>query len=837
MRRPVLGGLLAVALLAPGAPAHAARIAGDQARLTTALRSLAAAHAAGASVPDRGRRLGLEVTPGQRVPVDVAVAGDPAPVAARLRALGMSIAATAPDAPRPLVEGLLPVAALDDAAALPGVRAITAIHAAGTDAGSVQSEGDAAHRGPQARSLGHDGAGVTVGIISDSIDQVAGTAGQTGSGIAASRSTGDLPSAVTVLKDETGGSDEGRAMAEIVYDEAPGVDRILFASGTGNGAQHGLGAANKADSIAQLVAAGAQVIADDIYMIDEPFFQDGAVAQAVDAAAAQGVAYFASAGNRARQSYEGATRFAGPPGANDLDDFDPGAGTDTVQTVGTVADGAGAGVALQWDEPWGGATSDLDVQLVNTATNAVLASSQDDNPAGTHNPAETVYWRNTTGATVSVGLRVNRYSGTTAPFVKWIAFGSWAGFAPEYATGSDAINPDAASAAGAITVAAVAAGDPGLDTTESFSSQGPKTRLFDTAGVRLASPDVRAKPDVAAADGVMTTVQGFRPFYGTSAATPSAAGVAALLLSAKPGLTPAAVRDAMTRPANVVACLLGPEACGAGFVRADDAVATVLALVLAPPTVDVVPTGATPNAAGWARGDVGVRFDVGGGALLVVKSGCAPVTLTVDGSTDLTCTATTLGGTTSRTVRLRRDATPPTPPVITGLPGGTLTAATLPAAGALGCTSSDATSGLASCTVSGYTTSVGAHTLTATATDVAGNTATATRDYVVAAPAAATTARRPRAADVVVLPSARICRRRPATLSIRLRATSAPAVASVKLAATGLRARTVRTVPARVRLRGLRRPRVVVTATVRFADGTRSVLRRTYRTSARCGSR
>ena len=148
------------------------------------------------------------------------------------------------------------------------------------------SQGDGAIHGPQARAFGVGGAGVKVGVISDSIDEV-------GAGIAGSQGTGDLPPDVQNLGDLPGGTDEGRAMAEIVYDVAPGISGIVFVTAAG-------GPQAKANSIDSLVSHGVKVIADDTSYITEPFFQDDVVAQAVDRAKADGVAYLIAAGKRRR---------------------------------------------------------------------------------------------------------------------------------------------------------------------------------------------------------------------------------------------------------------------------------------------------------------------------------------------------------------------------------------------------------------------------------------------------------------------------------------------------------------------------------------------------------
>ena len=91
--------------------------------------------------------------------------------------------------------------------------------------------------------------------------------------------------------------------------------------------------------------------------------------------------------------------------------------------------------------------------------------------------------------------------------------------------------------------------------SELFSSDGPRRMFFDFAGNCLPGAPagdftasggiVLQKPDITAADGVMTAAPGFNPFYGTSAAAPHAAAIAALVKHAFPAMTDGAdqVRD------------------------------------------------------------------------------------------------------------------------------------------------------------------------------------------------------------------------------------------------------------------------------------------------------
>ncbi len=455
----------------------------------------------------------------------------------------MRVTATNDRAPQRLVSGWLSATKLLDATALSETRTVRAVHAGadaadGTDTGSVLSQGDAAHHGPQARATGTTGAGIKVGVISDSMNQV-------GTGLAGSQSSGNLPASVTILADDNqaGVIDEGRAMAEIIYDEAPGITQMYFSTGT-------VSAAGKATSINNLVAAGVKIIADDIFYLDEPMFQDGQVAQAVDAAKAAGVTYFASAGNRAKQSWEGTLSLSGVN-----EDFDPSAGVDTVQTLGTFTNRSPF-VSLQWAEPWGGATTDLALDFY---VDGVLVPGQaDENNITTGIPNE--FEGVTISGTHTLGIGIRRVAGSGTPFMKYIVGGTPAFTIGEYATNSNAINPDAASAAGSLAVAASNWATPA--TPESYSSRGPSiTRLFTTAGAPMA-PVVRAKPALDAADAVSTTVPALLTFAGTSAATPSAAGIATLLLSATPTLTVDQVRSIMTNPTNAIDCTVDCRSAG-----------------------------------------------------------------------------------------------------------------------------------------------------------------------------------------------------------------------------------------------------------------------------------
>jgi len=522
---------------------------------------------------------------GDDVVIDAVASGDTSNLAAELEALG----ATSVSIFGAFVSAHLPITAIDSLDRLPSLRFARPASAI-TRVGSVTSQGDPAMRADVARMVhGVDGSGVTVGVMSDSFDCM--------SGEAADIASGDLPVAgVAVLKEDVGcssGSDEGRAMLQLVHDVAPGA-ALMFRTAFD-------GTADFAAGIGELVSAGATVLVDDVGYLAQPFFQDGIVAQAADAAAAMGVPYFSSAGNSGNLSYESAFRSSTTLGPSNgpLHDFDPGPSQMIFQTI-TIPVGRSITLSLQWDEPFfsvsgaPGAQTDVDVYITD-ATGSVIAAGVDDNIM-TGDPVELAGFTNDgsidvdgiPGADTTFFVAMELYAGTPPTFMKYVLFGSGISI-DTFDTASSTCfgHPNAANTIGVGAAAyfdtpAFGQSPPLL---ESFSSIGGTPILFDVDG--NPTFELRNKPEVVAPDGTDTTFfgfdfepDGFPNFFGTSAASPHAGGVAALLLSSMPNLTPEQVYAALQRST------IDMDAPGLDFN-------TGFGLVQADAAFDELPTGET----------------------------------------------------------------------------------------------------------------------------------------------------------------------------------------------------------------------------------------------------
>ncbi len=430
------------------------------------------------------------------------------------------------DAHYAMVYATMPPEALAVVAARPFVRWIGLPAYSVRRTGSVTSAGDTVMRADLVRTtLGVTGKGVKVGIISDSLCDPA-----------TSINSGDLPATLTIVNGQDGcadpdARDEGRALAEIIADLAPGAN-LLFRTGFPTSLDF-------IAAVRELTAAGAQVIVDDLGFFNEPIFEEGPVAQEVRQAIQQGVVFVSATGNDAQRHYQGLfTEFDPNDGDPRLNLHDFGGG-DTRLDV-RIAANATVVIFLQWANPFDGSanTADYDLLLVDAAGNT-LAISNDNQLQTKGPPLEHIVFTNATGQAMTVGVVVNRVAGPALPFsLNFNTFGRVTVLKHNVASGSVFGHPCVRDV---LAVGAVDVNSAGFGTLEDFSAQGPCELFFPTH-------EFRAKPDVAAADGVSTSLPDFTPFFGTSAAAPHVAAVAALLMEAAGG--PGAVSN--TRIANVL---------------------------------------------------------------------------------------------------------------------------------------------------------------------------------------------------------------------------------------------------------------------------------------------
>ncbi|MGD9900864.1 MAG: S8 family serine peptidase, partial [Calditrichaceae bacterium] len=389
--------------------------------------------------------------------------------------------------------------------------------------GSVTSEGDTLHHTDTVRNiLGGDGTGITVGVISDGCDSIADP-----------QSTDDLPPSINVIDNSKGG-DEGTAMLEIIHDLAPGAG-LAFSTGIGS-------AAGFINSINDLVAAGCQVVVDDIGFFGEPWFEEGPIATAArDAIVNDGIVYASSAGNSREDHYEGDFSGLGSQlGLTNVHDFS-GSGDWTqeisVSTFTTVF------IFLQWSEPFDGATSEYEVHLANSSGTSIISTTRSRPDA--NDPFVSIRYQNFSAST-TFNVVIEKVSGADRR-VELAYYYSGSLTVNEYYNLPGSINGQPAVSE-VIAAGAVRYDSP--DVLEYFSSIGP-SRIYSYPSYTY---EERNKPDIVAVDGnIITGAGGFGQeypggsgqirFFGTSASAPHAAACAAAIWSAYPDLTNTQVKD------------------------------------------------------------------------------------------------------------------------------------------------------------------------------------------------------------------------------------------------------------------------------------------------------
>ena len=574
------------------------------------------------------------------VAVDTVTRGDPGRLKAALVGLGLEQPAVYSND----VGGWLPVDAIEAATARAEVASIRAAMPRSRTA-PIAAQGDFAQGSHAMRTAWPSltGSGVRVGVLSDSFDCYSVYA-QPGSGVPASgvrgyapfgfasddaafdESQDFLPQSVSVLKEascleynqpiELPFADEGRAMLQVVHAVAPGATLAFYTAFDSE--------AGFANGITALASDGATVIADDVGYFDEPFFQDGMIAQSIDAVEAKGVAYFSAAGNNGKLSYENATpSFAtlsnsAPNTGEYLLNFDTSGATTSTRlpvTIPALYPGEFVALIVEWDQPYltgapgsPGATSSIDLCVSGASGYTNLDGSPvtctGPNATGGDavqvlilgNPASA---NSSTANNTTVNVMIGLAHGTPAPgLIKLVVADDGSGSTiGKFATNSPTLQGHPGAAGAAAVAASFFAETPLCGTSpailETYSAEGGDPILFSNTGQRLATPVYRQKPNITGPDGINTsffaapladfsvsdtsTVANcqndatYLNFFGTSAATPHAAGVAALLRQANAALKPTQIYAAMQATASPMGGSTPNYESGYGFIQAEAA--------------------------------------------------------------------------------------------------------------------------------------------------------------------------------------------------------------------------------------------------------------------------
>jgi subtilisin-like proprotein convertase family protein len=498
-----------------------------------------------------------------------------------------------------------------------------------TNAGSVTSEGSRAQGADRARKFFNtDGTGVKVGVLSDSDDFKE-----------QSISTGDLPADTVTVPGEDGrpGSGEGTAMMEIVHDVAPGA-KIFFATAFTSPESF-------ADNIRTLrFVYHCDIIVDDVQYYFESPYQDDIVAAAIDDVTADGAMYFSSAGNGGNfddgtsGTFEGDFKSAGALAT--VSEF--GAGLEAPKfyrvmdfgkkVVSNRIELSGGPLALHWADPGSLenplSSNDYDLFILSSDLREVLVASTDiqdgdDLPFEFLNffiPSELRIVVAATPTAAPRAVRVQLFDGEFGIATSG-SVGGHAGAAAAFAVGA----VDAASADGGEFTAGP------LTPVELFSSDGNRMHFYDRDGNQIGSGAATfagnagvtiKKPDASAADGVTTTLPSsnfLNPFFGTSAAAPHAAAIAALAKSAVPSASGTSIMNALKMSALDIEASSFDVDSGNGIISAMTGLQRAgarPAVFLDLGTVSTTPTAVNPG----GSGQLSVQLINNGGATATAVS-------------------------------------------------------------------------------------------------------------------------------------------------------------------------------------------------------------------------
>jgi len=422
-------------------------------------------------------------------------------------------------------------------------------------------------------TTGISGGGVKVGVQSAGI-----------SNIKVIQQRGELP-AVEVVRPASGAAapagDEGTALLEEIHAVAPGA--ALTYCGPATYVEY-------TSCLSQMVAAGATILVDDIIFPQQDLMSsDSSEVQAVEQLLARNpsVILFTAAGNYNGSYWQGtydpvalSSLGLSPLTCNSQTDNYVAKFDGEPSQVLTMTQAANVPVSFSWADPPNQNSSQFDVIWVNSDTGAKGCLS-------TRAATDNLVSQGVTFTGASYDLYIATPDSTAAgKFLKlWIGGDGLTSLSKP--TAGSVVTPQA-FAKDVISVGAVNGSDGGGNQIEPFSSVGPATLMFPQQ--TLVQAPVFVAPDGVSVDAAGTYFAGSLfpdgNFYGTSAAAPNAAAVAALIRAGYPAFDARELRYVLGRGATHLGSSAPNDIFGFGRIDAMGAYNAALEVAgnPAPPT-------------------------------------------------------------------------------------------------------------------------------------------------------------------------------------------------------------------------------------------------------------